>query len=128
MKLIGSVLAVAALAGVALGAQEIKTTTKEKTKIEVKDGHNVTLTGCLERNAEGKYMLTDRHGDMTYMLVSEDENLSKHVGRFVQVKGLATDRGDAKVQVESKVGTTGEVDGRKAGDSKTTTTTKIEGD
>jgi len=127
MKLIGSALAISALAAVSLGAQEIKTTTKEKSKIEIKDGRSVTVTGCVEKSVDGRYMLTDRRGDMSYMLITDDVNLSKHVGHFVQVKGLATDRGDAKVEVEQKVGTSGEVDCKKTGDTKTTTTTKIEG-
>ena len=128
MKLIGSAVAISALAVAALSAQDIKTTTKDKTKIEVKDGRSISVVGCVERSVDGRYLLTDRHGDMSYMLVNDEVNLSKYVGRFVQVKGLATDRGDAKVQVEQTVGTSGEVDGRKTGDTKTTTTTKIEGD
>ena len=45
----------------------------------------------------------------------------------LEVKGLAADRGDGKVKVESKVGTTGEINGVKVDDSKSKQTTEIEG-
>ena len=65
-------------------------------------------------------------GDFKYTLVTDD-NLSKYVGHHVEVKGLAADRGDGKVKVESKVGTTGEVNGVKVDDSKKKQTTEVEG-
>jgi uncharacterized protein DUF5818 len=105
MRLIGSTFAIAALCAAGVMAQSA-TTTKEKTKIEVKDGKTVTVAGCLERNPDGGYMLTSREGRSSYVLVGHDD-LSKHVGHEVEVKGKATDRGDGKLQVESKVGTSG---------------------
>jgi hypothetical protein len=79
----------------------------EKTKIEVKDGKRVTLTGCVARAADG-YVLLDRDGGFKYALVTDD-NLSKFVDRRVEVKGTAADRGDGKVKIEHKVeGTSGE--------------------
>jgi len=127
MKLIGVVFAVVGFCALTVAAQEIKTTTKEKTKIEVKDGKDVKAIGCVERGVEGRYVLTNDGGKLRYMLVTDD-NLTKYVGRLVEVKGLATDRGDAKVKIEQETGTTGTVAGEKRDESKTTTTTKIEGD
>ena len=127
MKLIGGALVLAALCSVALDGQEIKTTTKEKTKVEIKDGKDVKVVGCLARTIDGAYVLTNDVGDFKYTLIT-DENLSRRVGQRIEVKGIATDRGDAKVKIESKVGTTGEVGGQKADETKATTTRKLEGD
>jgi len=100
MKLICTAFGVAALCAVGVGAQTTQTT--EKTKVEVKDGKEITVSGCVERNPDGGYLLTStRTGDMKYALVTSDD-LSKHVGHRVEVKGRATDRGDAKVKVEQK--------------------------
>lgn len=100
-------LALASVVG--LSAQSATTERKEKTKIEVKGGKDVTINGCLERS-EGStpFILTDAIGDLRYAVVSE-EDLSKYIGRRVEIKGKAADRGDAKVKIEQKVeGTTGE--------------------
>jgi hypothetical protein len=55
------------------------------------------------------FMLTDvadKKGAMhSYLLVSEDTDLSKHVGHRVQLTGKVTDRGHAKVEVETKTKT-----------------------
>ena len=95
-----------------------RTTTKTKTKIEVKDGKDITVSGCLERNPGGGYMLTTTQGAMKYALVTDDD-LSKHVGHRVEVKGKAADRGDGKVKIESTVG---------SGDDKAKAKTEIKGD
>jgi hypothetical protein len=131
MKLFAAALGIASLCAVALGAEsmsqtEVKTKTKEKTKIEVKDGKDVTVAGCVEANGDDGYILTNDVGDFKYRLVTDD-NLSKYVRHQVEVKGLAADRGDGKVKVESKTGTTGEVNGVKVDDSKQKQTTEIEG-
>jgi hypothetical protein len=89
MKLIGGALVLAALCSVALNGQEIKTTTKEKTKVEIKDGKDVKVVGCLARTRDGAYVLTNDVGDFKYTLIS-DENLSRRVGQMVEVKGIAT--------------------------------------
>jgi hypothetical protein len=109
MKLIGATLGIVAMCTVGASAQTSTTKTEEKTKIEVKDGREVKIIGCVERNPSGGYMLTNlRTGEMKYALVTNDD-LSKHLGHLVQVKGEATDRGGAKVKIESKVkGTTGD--------------------
>jgi hypothetical protein len=127
MKLIGAAVAVVGLCALTAAAQEIKTTTKEKTKIDIKDGKRVEMGGCVARSADGHYILTNDVGGLKYLLVADD-NLSKYVGRRVEVKGLATDKGDAKVTIEKSVGTSGEIGGRKLDDHTTKTKTEIEGD
>ena len=127
MKLIGAAVALAGFCAVTAAAQEIKTTTKEKTKIEIKDGKHVEVNGCMERSLEGHYVLTNDIGDLRYVLVTDD-NLSKYIGHRVEVKGMATDKGDAKVRIEKTVGTSGEIAGKKMDDHKSTTRTEIEGD
>jgi|SRR5205814_6067538 len=109
----------AACCAVGLGAQSSTTETKTKTKIDVKDGKDITVSGCLAVNPGGGYMLTDRKGDQKYALVTDDD-LSKHVGHRMEVKGKAADRGDGKVKIESTTGTSG-------GD-KTTVKSELKGD
>ena len=92
-------------------------TTKTKSKIEVKDGKEITVGGCLERNPGGGYMLTTTSGSMKYAVVTDDD-LSKHVGHRVELKGKAADRGDGKVKIESTVG---------SGDDKAKAKTEIKG-
>jgi len=124
MKLIGATLGIVAMCAIGAGAQTSTMKKEDKTKIKVKDGKEMTITGCLERNPGGGYMLTDSAtGGMKYALVTDDD-LSKHVGHKVEVKGNATDKGDAKLKVESKVkGTTGNEDTRKS-----ETKTEMKGD
>jgi hypothetical protein len=117
MKLISAAFCMAAVCAVGLGAQS--GTTETKTKIEVKEGKNVTVSGCLERNPGGGYMITTTRGAMKYALVTDDD-LSKHIGHRIEVKGKAADRGDGKVKIESTVGTSG-------GD-KTEAKTELKGD
>lgn len=116
MKLISAVFGLAVICSVGLGAQSA--TTKTKTKMEVKDGKSVTVSGCLASNPGGGYMLTTTTGDMKYALVTNDD-LSKHVGHRMEIKGTATDRGDGKVKMESTVG---------SGDAKTKAKTEVKGD
>jgi hypothetical protein len=106
-----------ALAGIGLGAQTSETS--RKTKIEVVDGKDVTVVGCLERGPSGGYMLTDVTSDRPprYVLVT-DKDFSSELGRRVEVNGEASNRGDGKVKVESKVKASG---GR---ESETTTEAK----
>ncbi len=127
MKLIGVTFAMATCCALAATAQEIKTTTKEKSKIEIKGGKTVEVNGCVDRSLEGHYVLTNDAGSLKYLLVTDD-NLSKYVGRLVEVKGTATDKGDAKVKIEKTVATSGEIAGKKLDDHKATTKTEIEGD
>ena len=104
MKLIGATFAIAALCTAGLAAQSSKT--KETTKVKVKDGKEITVAGCVAANPAGGYMITDSQGDMKYALVGDDD-VAKHVGHRIEVRGTATDRGDGKVKVESKVKTDG---------------------
>src|SRR5713101_7509729 len=102
-------IGISAMCAVAVTAQEQKTESKTKTKIEVKDGKDITVSGCLERLPNGDYMLTKvtdgRHPThRTYALVAS-EDLAKHVGERVEVKGEAVADGKGKVVVESKTKT-----------------------
>jgi hypothetical protein len=107
MKLIAAAC-LSAVCAVGLSAQTTEQTSK--SKISVKDGKEITVTGCVEPMASGSgFMLTDaadKSGRVhSYMLVSDDVDLSKHVGHRVEIKGKATDRGDAKIKTESETKT-----------------------
>ena len=119
MKIISTAFCLAAICAVGLSAQSGTVETKTKTKIDVKDGKDVTVKGCLAANPAGGYTLTTTSGDLKYGLVTDDD-LSKHVGQRVEVKGKAADRGDGKVKIESSVGTTGSETAK--------TTTEMKGD
>jgi hypothetical protein len=107
MKPITLTCCLAVAATVTLGAQSSETTTK--TKIVVKDGKDVKVTGCIEPNLFNGYVLTnvaDKTGTLhRYILVSDDEDFSKHVGHRVQIEGKAADRGhgDVEIKTETKV-------------------------
>jgi len=108
MKLIGITVSAAALCLASLGANAGQT--EIKSKIKVKGGEEVKVTGCVAPVASGTgFMLTnvaDKNGAMhSYMLVSDDDDLSKHVGHRVQLTGKVTDRGNAKVEMETKTKT-----------------------
>lgn len=102
--------------------QETETTTKTRTKVEIKGGKDVTVRGCLDRTTDGSYVLNrlskneavDGRG---YALVT-DEDLSKHVGELVEIKGKATEDGHGKVAVEQRQ----KVDGDHAKDEQVTKT------
>src|SRR6185295_1071995 len=74
---------------------------KTTQKIEVKDGKEITVTGCLAENPGGGFKLTGDGGVLKYVLITDDD-LSKRVGDRVEVRGRAADRGDGKVKFESK--------------------------
>lgn len=122
MKLVGAAFCVAALC--ATGADAQSSNTRTKTKVDVKDGKEITTTGCVEPTPGGGYMLTSPgDGRMNYMLVGDDD-MSKHVGHRVQIRGLAADRGDAKVKIETKT----KVDVEHGKDTETKTKTEVKGD
>jgi len=106
MKLTILTCSLAVAGAVTLGAQSSETTTK--TKIEVKDGKDVKVTGCVEANSSGSggYLLThvaDKTGALhQYVLVSDSDDFSKLVGSRVQIEGKAADRGDGKVEIKSE--------------------------
>ena len=101
--------AIALAAAVSLSAQSGTVERTEKTKIEVKGGKDVTVTGCLARSSGSTdYVLTNDGGTIKYAVVTDDD-LGKFVDRRVEIKGKAADKGDGKIKVERKVeGTTGD--------------------
>jgi hypothetical protein len=114
-------LAAICAAGLTAQTQETKTTTN--TKIEIKGGTDVRVTGCLERRPNGDYILTEarensREEASRYALVTS-EDLSKHVGERVEIQGKAVTNGNGKVSVESKTKT--EVENGQDQESKTKT-------
>ena len=99
-------LGIATMCGVGLNAQTQETKTTTETKVEIKGGKDVTVVGCLERRDGGHYALTDvrderRLAPTRYALVTTDD-LSKHVGQRVEVRGKAVQDGDGKVSIETK--------------------------
>ena len=104
MKLMAT-LCLTALCAAGLGAQSKETETK--SKVTVKDGKSVEVTGCVAPAVVGGgFVLTnvaDKKGALhDYVLVAEEGELAKHVGHRVQLSGKVTDRGDAKVKIEAK--------------------------
>jgi hypothetical protein len=108
MKL-GYMTAALVIAGaLVVGAQE--TEHKSKTKVSVKEGDTITVTGCVKRAAPGGFILTDVAGkDGTlgsYSLVLEEgEKLDEHIGHRVELTGKAADKGKGKIKVETKTET-----------------------
>jgi hypothetical protein len=117
MKLISAAFCLTAICAVGLGAQSSET--KSKSKVKVDGGRDVTVSGCLARNLDGGYKLTDPQGRMVYALVGGDD-LDKHVGHRVEIKGKATDGHDGKVKIETETKT--------SGDQKTKEKTELTGD
>ena len=87
-----------------LGAQSSEKTTK--TKIEIKDGKDIKVTGCVAAGRNGGYMLTNvagKTGDLhEYVLVSDDDNFAKQVGHRVEIEGKAGDRDHGKVEIKTE--------------------------
>jgi hypothetical protein len=117
MKKIYSAFAIAALCTVGAAAQS--GTTQTKTKVEVKDGKDIKVNGCLASNPAGGYILTNANGNLKYELITDDD-LSKHVGHRMEIEGKAADKGDGKVKIESSVESGGT-------DAKSKTETEMKG-
>jgi hypothetical protein len=126
MKTLGYALCLAMSGTLALAAQSTET----KTKITIKDGKDVEVTGCVAPGVPaGSYVLTnvaDKRGSMhNYLLIANDaDDLKKHVGHRVQIEGKVTDRGDdtkVKIETETKVETP-------SGDRKTESTSELKGE
>jgi hypothetical protein len=117
MRLISAAFCLAAVCAVGVGAQSSET--KSKTKVKVDGGRDITVSGCLSRNIDGGYKLTDAQGRMIYALVGGDD-LDKHVGHRIEVKGKATNGHDGKVKIETETKT--------SGDEKTKEKTELTGD
>ena len=103
IRTVAVAIALALSGAVALTAQ-----TESKSKITIKDGKEVHVTGCVAVAPGGKdagYVLTnaaDKKGALPdYTLVGKDDDLDKAVGHRVEINGLAADRG-GKVEVETK--------------------------
>jgi hypothetical protein len=122
-RLTAVAIGLAAMCAAGLAAQTQETQTTTKTKIEIKGGKDVTVIGCVERRSNGDYVLTEvrdnsRLEHSRYALVTS-QDLSKHVGERVEIKGKAVTNGDGKVSVESKTKT--EVEHGKDEETKTKT-------
>jgi hypothetical protein len=89
----------------------------------VKGGKEVAVIGCLERRPNGNYILTDirekRPADPSRYSLLTTEDLSKHVGERVEIRGKAVANGDGKISVESKTKT--EVENGKDSETKSKT-------
>jgi hypothetical protein len=122
MKKLGCALAAVVAACCLTAAQDLEK--KSQTKVSVEDGRSVTVTGCVARNADGGYILTNaanKEGDLgSYLLTSDNDDLKNHVGHRVEISGKAADQGKGKLKVETKNET------RVADGDKTTTTAKSE--
>jgi len=122
--MLGSAFALACSVG--LAAQSA--TVKSETKVDVKDGKDVTVTGCVARSASGTaFLLNNVEGkgvtSKSYILVGDD--LDGHLGHFIEIKGKASNIGDdAKVEVKTKT----KVERDDADDKTTETKTTMEGD
>jgi len=108
IKFAGATICAVVMCAAGLGAQSGEQTTK--TKITIKDGKDVSVTGCIETSGAGRDFILTNVADKTgalhsYFLVSDDSDLSKHVGHRVIIEGKAADRGDAKVETETKTKT-----------------------
>jgi hypothetical protein len=123
---IGAAMALACTVG--LGAQTAKV--KSETEIDVKNGKDVTVTGCVERTNHGTGLVLARTEgrdveSSRYMLVGKDDALERRVGQLVEIKGKATDVGDdGKVEIKSKT----KVEREDADDRTTKSKTELSGD
>ncbi len=100
MKLIATGIVVAfCTAGLLAQESEVHS----KTKLEVKDGKKVTVSGCVQQTGDG-LVLSDVEGDLShsYLLVGKSDDIAKHVGHRVEITGKAADRDHGKVKVETK--------------------------
>jgi len=125
MKTTALVLAIglATIGTAAVTAQSQGTKTTTTTKTEIKNGKDLTVTGCLEKGTGTDYVLnvTRQNGNKEpsrYSLITK-EDLSAHVGHRVEVHGKAVTDGHGTVSVESKVKT--EVGNTAAQETKTKT-------
>jgi len=122
-QLTAVVFGVVAMCAAGLTAQTQESQTTTKTKTEIKGGKDITAVGCLERAPNGDFLLTqvrrDNRGEYLRYAIVTSQDLSKHVGERVEIKGKAVTDGDGKVTIESKTKT--EVENGKDQESKTKT-------
>jgi hypothetical protein len=106
-----------------VSAQTQTSETKTKTTVSVKDGRDVKVIGCLQRNDDSTgFVLTDVTGasgiSARYRLVDDDRNdLEERVGYRVEIKGKAADSDDAEIKTKSE--TEVKVNGEKTGERHT---------
>ena len=132
IKFACSVVAIIGLASIPVGVAGQEDKVKSETKLEVKDGKDVTLTGCVERlpdpDGATQYQLTnvaDKKNELhSYLLVGAENDLQNHVGHMVEIKGKAADREDGKVKVKTKTN----IDREHADDIKTESKSELKGD
>jgi hypothetical protein len=109
MKLTTFTLCFAVAGAISLGAQSSETTTT--TKIDVKDGKDVKVTGCVEAGSQGGYVLTNvaskTHDLHQYVLVSDNDDFSKVVGHRVTIEGKIADSDHGKVEIKTETKTDG---------------------
>jgi len=105
----GLILGTMAALAMVVGLAAQSSTMKSETKVDVKDGKDVTVTGCVEASETGAgYVLTHvepRLGDPLAMftLVGQESSVGRHLGHLVEIKGKATNVGnDGKVEVTTK--------------------------
>jgi hypothetical protein len=126
-RLITATATVVLACGVGVSAQSAKV--KSETEISVKDGKSVTVTGCVERAANGTgFVLTSTEGkdveSRHYLLVGKDDSMAEHLGHLVEIKGKAADVGDdGKVEVKTKT----KVEREHADDKETESKTEMRG-
>lgn len=102
---------------------------KSKTKISVDDGKEMTVTGCVARSG-ADFSLTNAAGKNgalgSYVLVAngdERDDLSKHVGHRVEIKGKAVDHGNGEMTVKTET----ELQTSDGDKKKRESTTKVKG-
>ena len=109
-------------------AQDVQQPHKSETKITVEDGKDIKATGCVERNADGGFTLTNvanKDGAMgSYILADDEDDLKDHVGHRVEISGKAADKGKGKVTIE----TTTEGVAADGDKSKTKSKSQVKGD
>ena len=112
MKILFTACGLALAAHVSVSAQSTETTTK--TKIEVKDGRDVKVTGCVDHDSRGRYVLTDvKDGHERlhrYILVSDANDFSKMLGQRVRIEGRLADSVEGKVEIKTETKVDGDRD------------------
>ena len=112
----------------AIGQDVVK---KSKTKVSVDDGKEITATGCVARSGDKEFSLTNAAGKSgalgSYVLIAEGDDrdeLDKHVGHRVEIKGKAVDHGHGEMTVKTET----EVRSDDGDKKKRESTTKVKGD
>jgi hypothetical protein len=127
-KLLCGALVSLLTAGASVFAQdEVK---KSRTTVSIESGKDITVTGCVARSGDD-FSLTNAAGKDgaagPYFLIAagdDRDELKKHIGHRVEIKGKAADKGDAKLTMKTEREFK-DSDGDK---KKTESTTKVKGD